>query len=459
MNENVFLDGVSNIETDVVERFVSMDNKLQKKANTSKTKKMWIRVGAIAACLALFVGATIALPWLRSDNPPDIPLDNPPDIPPDNPPNIPLWENAQYSAEEIAALFALDAYDGVGTNAYTKVYVSDSRYLYIDDIPKDDYLNLYYNDKTVKKQLNKEEFQTFLDGVLPKLSESLDIDISEYSIEEEILSGGAKQLNVDARIDPYYVGISQQDNRYFVGLFKRGADKRIVLDGETVQIDQRRSDEEITASLQSIKEKLCEIFNVSCSDVKIIRKFDSYHQNGAYFVGIYFYNKDVHPLNKLSNTPIGDYIYISFDNAMDHTDDNVSDGILNSSTIYVSKSRIDISDAYAVTGTAKRISVEEAEALLYRGYVFGGHSCPKCMQAQDKVSFEGYDFVDMEYVFLRDSQTGKSTLGIPFYAFYKKIGTSKNDNSIYAKTYVAAIEVRGYDAYFESQIKNHKNKS
>ena len=75
---------------------------------------------------------------------------------------------------------------------------------------------------------------------------------------------------------------------------------------------------------------------------------------------------------------------------MDYADDNVSDGILNISQIHVSKSRIDILDAYA---------------------------------------------------------------------FYKKIGTGKNGNSIYAKTYVAAIEVRGYDAYFESQTKNHKNKS
>ena len=38
MKENKFLDGVSNIEPDVVERFVKMDNKLQKKANKPKSK-------------------------------------------------------------------------------------------------------------------------------------------------------------------------------------------------------------------------------------------------------------------------------------------------------------------------------------------------------------------------------------------------------------------------------------
>ena len=39
MKENEFLDGVSNIESDVVERFVSMDNKLQKKPINQSRKE------------------------------------------------------------------------------------------------------------------------------------------------------------------------------------------------------------------------------------------------------------------------------------------------------------------------------------------------------------------------------------------------------------------------------------
>ncbi|MBQ7910831.1 MAG: hypothetical protein IJ363_08615 [Clostridia bacterium] len=69
MKENEFLDGVSNIEPDVVERFVSMDNKLQKKANKSKTKGIWLRFGAIAACFLLIVSAVIVVPMLREDDP------------------------------------------------------------------------------------------------------------------------------------------------------------------------------------------------------------------------------------------------------------------------------------------------------------------------------------------------------------------------------------------------------
>ena len=56
-----------------------------------------------------------------------------------------------------------------------------------------------------------------------------------------------------------------------------------------------------------------------------------------------------------------------------------------------------------------------------------------------------------------DYSTNYPTGGVPFYAFYKKIGTAENGNICYAKTYVAAIEVSGYKEYFESQKNYHKN--
>ena len=65
MKENEFLDGISNIESDVVERFVSMDNRLQKKANRSKIKSAWLRLGAVAACLALIIVSVMFVQMLR----------------------------------------------------------------------------------------------------------------------------------------------------------------------------------------------------------------------------------------------------------------------------------------------------------------------------------------------------------------------------------------------------------
>ena len=73
MKENEFLDGVSNIEPDVVERFVSMDNQLQKKVNKPKSKGIWLRLGAMAACFALISGTIMIVPMMREEDPLDPP--------------------------------------------------------------------------------------------------------------------------------------------------------------------------------------------------------------------------------------------------------------------------------------------------------------------------------------------------------------------------------------------------
>ena len=75
MKENEFLDGISHIESDVVERFVLMDNRLKENADTFKSKRLWLRVGAIAACAALIISAIVVVPMLRENGgdmtPPD----------------------------------------------------------------------------------------------------------------------------------------------------------------------------------------------------------------------------------------------------------------------------------------------------------------------------------------------------------------------------------------------------
>lgn len=78
---------------------------------------------------------------------------------------------------------------------------------------------------------------------------------------------------------------------------------------------------------------------------------------------------------------------------------------------------------------------------------------PFCMAEQNKVDFHGYDFVGLEYIFSMDDRKG--TEAVPFYAFYKKIGTAGNGNLIYARTYVPAFAVSGYREYFEKQKEAH----
>lgn len=102
MKENEFLDGVSNIESDVVERFVSMDNKLQKKAYKPKSKGIWLRFGAIAACFLLIVSAVIVVPMLREEDPGVIPGPGTTDNPVVNPPDYtPIIFDATVSPEQL----------------------------------------------------------------------------------------------------------------------------------------------------------------------------------------------------------------------------------------------------------------------------------------------------------------------------------------------------------------------
>ena len=69
MKEQEFLDGVSQIEADVVESFVAMDARLQKKAGRSKAKIIWTRIGAVAACLAVILSAGMILSMLGVGSP------------------------------------------------------------------------------------------------------------------------------------------------------------------------------------------------------------------------------------------------------------------------------------------------------------------------------------------------------------------------------------------------------
>ena len=422
-----------------LEKYTLPKDRLRQK--NKKPKSVWLRFGAIAACFFLIVSAVIAVPMLQKANLPD----------------VPTWDTAQYSAEDIAKLFDSMKLDGVATNAYTKIYVPDRKYLYIGNMPDDEYLKLYQHTQ-IDKELNEVELKAFIDAFLPKLAESLDAPIPQYSIKEKNYSTGNNTLSASVDIGSYYLSASQNPQKNSLGLSKLEGNRQIVIDGETIQIDQRLSDEEILDSILSIKNKLFGIFGISFSNAKVVRNFGSYTKHGVECVDIYFYNESAHELNSSQPRPVTDYIYIRFDNFSNYSGDIVSDSILTVSSVYYFKNRSDIGDTqHDVVANAKRISISEAEALLYNGYVFGGHSCPLCMLAQDKIDFEGYDFVDIEYVFEYSNKNETPSIGIPFYAFYKNIGTSENGNTIYAKTYVPAIEVSGYKEYFESQKDNHRS--
>lgn len=432
-------EALNHIDSDLVEIYVEKKEKI---VNNKFNKSVLLKVFAGVACLALIV--SIVIPILSKNGLKTVdPLDKT------------TGNNAKYSAEYISKLFSVEKTNDVAINAYTKVFVPDNKYLYIDKNFNEETLAVYeYN--TNKSEFDKSDFKNFINGFLPKLADSINAKVPTYQIVEN--SNQVSGFSVSGKIGDYRMSIFQNKTRQSFHLSKAWLqDGRIILDNEVIQIDQRLSDKEIENSIKSIKNKLFGIFNVSFSDVKIIRDFNGYSEYGATRISIYFYNKGAHSLNLTQEVPVTDYICISFDNLLNYDGDIVSDSILTVAEIYYNKKLTDSTKEYSVIENAKKISLKEAEDLLSKGFVFGGHSCSLCMALQDKVSFSSYDFVDIEYVFGYDSKTNQETTGIPFYAFYKKIGTSENGNAIYAKTYVAAIKVSGYDEYFKNQEENHKN--
>lgn len=436
MKRNEWNEGLNHLDPDLVENYVvQKEVYFQKK----KAKNQWLRFGAVAACVVLIVGGFSAALMLHGDQPAKSP-----------PPSIPTWDDARLSAEEVSKLFEFND-NAAATNAYTEVFVPDAAHLRIGELPEEEFIGVYRytNEGDVPKE---KEVRSFVDGFLPRLTVSLDATILEYEVRK---IEHTEALNVDVRMDPYVVWAWQYEGYCYTSVTNLSWSHRIVLDGETVQIDQRLPDDEILTSLQTVKEKLFAIFGASFFDAKIVRRYGPYSEYGAEQICVYFYDKGAHPLNSTQDEPVSDYICLDFDNFENSAEDNVSKGVLTDVSVRYKKNRKAITEECACTANARRISLEEAEALLYKGYVFGGHVCPLCMAEQDKVSFEDYDFVDVEYVFGWDLTAAKPTMGLPFYAFYKEVKTSENGNHMYAKAYVPAIEVSGWDECFEKQTNEH----
>ena len=366
-------------------------------------------------------------------------------------PTLPLYEGIVYTAEEIAGFFG--SYQG-GTASYKEVCVPSPEYLQWRNTLDSPYWTLYqYNIPPL--QINQTEFLNFFDPKLTGTANALGIATPPYTVHETSIAYTDRDLEIlitDA--DGYW--FSAHHNAVFsTMLIANSADTGIRLGDVQIEVDQTKSDDEIIASLSAIKETLFDLFGVSFSDITIKRHYYADSEHGAEWLYVYFYNKTDHPLNQIADTPYSDCITLEFDNALNYTDDIISDTILRNVTIRYLQYRLDPKAIYLRTKQVPIISLQEAEALLYKGYVFGGYSCPICIAEQAAVDFADYDFVEIVYLRTSKSYRGSASM-IPFYTFYKKIGTAKNGCEVYAQTYVPAVQVSGYEEYFEAEH-GHEN--
>ncbi len=394
---------------------------------------------AAGLCAALLVVWQVVIPMIRYAS-----------LPP-----IPDFQNPQFTAEELDEFFQLTYLDGAGTSSYTKIYVPDAEYLCVNPVPNTETIDIFERTSS-KKAINTEEFSDFAHQIMKSLGNVTGEEIPPYTIiekNEETLRVSVRNVDGMFEMGNFEVTISQTQSANWCSLRQIIRENKMVINGVPVEVDQTMSDAEIKEALKPLQAQLNALFGVSFADVRIIREYDEYREHGAVSMRIYFYDQSDDPFNAHSAyRPISDCIGLHFDNRDNYAGDIVSDRLLS----VVDVDYIQYRDPSPSTPVkqVRLISLEEAEALLYNGYVFGGHSCRLCMAAQSKVDFEGYDFVGITYISGRERGDG-SYLCIPFYTFYQRIGTAKNGNTIYAQTYVAAVEAKGYQAYFQSQISQH----
>lgn len=279
------------------------------------------------------------------------------------------------------------------------------------------------------------------------------VEVDQRLRDEEIAAGLRGDLRENAEI---ITGL-----REHIGELERelreAEESRANAEREALEAEKARIQAEVEAQadrLESLRRELEQVFDADLPDVKVVRDYDGLSEHGARRLDVYLYDESAHLLNRYLDEPVGDYIRLSFDNAENRAGDTVSDGMLREVTVLYSRSRVEPGAGYCETDYGPLIGLDRAEECLRRGWVFGGHSCPLCVAERDGVSFDGYDAWELTYVRGWD-EDGDPTGALPFYAFYKKIGTAENGNDVYAKGYVPAVEVEGMEEFFRGQRVGH----
>ncbi|MBE6673139.1 MAG: hypothetical protein E7599_06435 [Ruminococcaceae bacterium] len=347
-----------------------------------------------------------------------------------------------YSAQEIA-----DAFFQESSTPYKNVYLKDASSL-DGTLPAAEWITLFGTPSEIDVPTKKEKAE-FLNGILEELPERIEFPLSITVSEEHIPSPTSSSQIINWKEGNF--GISAFFGSHYTYIDVSVADHlhKFYFDKQQIVADQTQSDEELAKSLNNLRLRLCQAFGVNLSDTEIVRRYDGEGKHGVCYLDVYFYNREAHPANACTDTPRSDYIRLSFDNVPNWKGDLVSDKLLtNVSIAFVKYYKTNPS----VT-RAKMLSLEEAEAMLQKGQIFGFHACELCKDESYFLDFSDYQAAELVYKSTSDAGL------LPFYAFYKELGSAPNGNLRYALTYVPAFEVSGAEEYFAQQVKNHKGSS
>ncbi len=382
-------------------------------------------IGLIAACLCIVLVIGIALPYLKDF------------ISPFNP----SYSEPYITAEEVGKIFhPLEYTAGIG--AYEELYVNEVDMSALGTIPKDKHIDIYKLNKS-DSAVSKSELEEFESKMMDKLATALGADLNNSSRSEtsyspqkigsEYYLGNYRVQFIQSSANEFddqpknYVTITREDSLFHGSIF---------LNEEAVSVDPTQSEAEIASALEPIRDQLFEIFGCSFENVKVQKIYNPSRPAEAYAARITYYNE----MNIWSQ---GDHIEIEFPLLSDRT--------LYARSISYYEHRANIDSYYYTEAKCELLTLEQAEALLKKGYVFSGHSCHLCNVSENVLSFDEYDYVGFEYRYFVNSDDPR---GIPFYTFYKETKNAQGV-AIYAKASVCAVEVLGQDEYFQSMEEWH----
>jgi hypothetical protein len=397
-----------------------------------------IRWSAVAcACLAVVIGLSAIF---GSSSEPWIPTGKP-------------WqpviaegvEEVRLEADVLQNLFSYTYYGE--TNAYVKKYAPHIGALAVSPIPQAEYLPIY---QAQYEQGDPEELEAFIQKYLAAANELYGYDVWDYEIEEGLYGSSHYEARLAQRDGSHLTFLSYGDSLRFYN-WPESYEKGFQFKGEPVSLLDSDTDRQIEEKLSELIAHINRTLGKNYSDISI-KKF--YNDSELSKVNVCLYNaENTEPPTIFDASPIGsDYIVLEF---FTKNDDSIMGGGTRDEVYlrYIDYTEYEDS-AVSVIGKALMLSLDEAEELLAKGYVFGGHSCKLCMAEQKKVDFTEYDAVSFEYVH------GKNGMIVPFYTFYKHLGASTSDKTgtiqEYAKTYVPAVEIEGLEEYFDMQTEKHK---
>lgn len=335
------------------------------------------------------------------------------------------------------------------TTTYKKMYTPDIKYLYINPIPTDKYATIYSG--YYEKDIDKSEAQSLSDKYFPKIDAALGLPSCKYDIDIDTSDISSIKISIhsqDFHNTEFYgidFSVTNMQNRNIVHF--SNFEKPLSINGETFSININQDDNSIINSLDAFKQKLFKLFNISFDSTKIIRHFG----NDYCSYTVYLYDSNGHILNNnFGLEPYTDFISISFSDYNNMTPD----------TYYVNgvwywSFRTENKSHSKPIAKKEILPLEKAKEYLQKGYVLAMGGCSLCQAEQDPIDFTDYDYVSFEY----KGGFNINKLAIPYYTFYKNIGTSENGNMTFACTYVPAVEVEGYEEYFINKHNNHNQNS